>query len=185
MRGAIRQALTPSGQSDPCLGERAFGLAATFARGQAQRQHLAQRMLIVVSGPGKQCSLGVGIERLPVQQRGGSFKLRRLYRGFRSNREDHSGDTAFAERDSDPRTRLCGTAATLGREVVKSASQGRGYRAAPDRRFDGSFRGFLAQGLLGTLTYRPSVLKPGSGRIPCCYRGGLWYDPRSFSHDRC
>ena len=67
MRGAIRQALTPSGQSDPRLGQRALGLAATLARGKAQRQYLAERMLIVISGPGKQCSLGVGIERLLVQ----------------------------------------------------------------------------------------------------------------------
>ena len=60
-----------------------------------------------------------------------------------------------------------------------------GDRAAPDRRFDVGFRGFLAQGLLGALADIPSVLKPGSVRIPCCYRSGLWYDPRSFSHERC
>ena len=67
MRGAIRQALTPSGQSDPCLGQRALGLAATLAMGQAQWQYLADRMLIVISGPGKQCPLSVDIERLLVQ----------------------------------------------------------------------------------------------------------------------
>ena len=53
MRRAIRQALTAGSQPDPCLGQRALGLAATLARGQAQGQYLAQRVLIVVSGPGK------------------------------------------------------------------------------------------------------------------------------------
>ena len=43
----------------------------------------------------------------------------------------------------------------------------------------------IGHGLLGALAVRPSVLKPESGRIPCCYRSGLWYDPRSFPHDRC
>ena len=51
MRGAIRQALPRAVSLIPVFGQRAFGLAATLARGQAQRQYLAERMLIVVSGP--------------------------------------------------------------------------------------------------------------------------------------
>ena len=52
--------------------------------------------------------------------------------------------------------------ATFDWEVVKSSSQRGRDRAAPDRRFDGGFRSFLAQGLLGALADIAIVLKPVS-----------------------
>ena len=114
----------------------------------------------------------------------GGFKLRRFYWGFRSNREDDCGDTAFAERDSDPSARRGGTVATLGREVVKSASQ-RGRTA--QRQIAGStgFSLYFGSRSARRAGFPAQCTKAGSGRIPCCYRGELWYDPRSFSHDRC